>query len=575
MILTLDVVSPRGANLGGASRQTFRHDGGTIGRDPKASTWVLPDPKVSGRHAVISWSDSTFYVEDISRNGTYLNSRGNRLTPKRRHALKSGDRLIIDPYEIEVAVEGARASAPDSGYERSAAFDDPFGLGPSSGLEPEPVAPPGEQPLDPLELLNLRSTPPPARQPPSARDLDGGDPLDFAYSPPAAVQQPVSEIARPHVIEPGSRRDEPAIPPNYNPLADESQVYRSQVIRPSRVGEPPPVSSVPVPPPSAPVAPVASARAEASPTFDAPPPPVPPPAPAVAPSPMPAVAPPPAPREPESVRIDFFTDTGEMRAFPSEQSASFVRNQVVPSPPPVPVGRDPRPAAPPPVVPAASADPRPVPSAPVGASGAAAPARRVPSSDLAAVLEGAGLDAALVTPELARQLGQILRVVVAGVMAVMESRVEVKDEFGLKRTRFLPAENNPLKFSANVEDALHNLLVKRNPAYLGPVAAFEDAFTDLAHHQVAMLAGIRTAFEAMLLQFAPERLQAEFDQQAGKGLVPGKLRYWDQYRERLQALAKDPDGSFRRLFGDEFARAYAAQLTRLKASGPRADDSDV
>ena len=27
----------------------------------------------------------------------------------------------------------------------------------------------------------------------------------------------------------------------------------------------------------------------------------------------------------------------------------------------------------------------------------------------------------------------------------------------------------------NVEDALHNLLVKRNPAYLGPVDAFADA----------------------------------------------------------------------------------------------------
>lgn len=573
MILTLDVVSPRGANLGDASRQTFRHDGGTIGRDPKMSTWVLPDPKVSGRHAVITWSDSTFYVEDISRNGTYLNSRGNRLTPKRRHALKSGDRLIIDPYEIQVAVEGARASAPDSGYDRSAAFDDPFGLGPSSGLEPAPVAPPGEQPLDPLELLNLRSTPPPARQPPSARDLEGGDPLDFAYTPPAAVPQPASEAALRKVSQPSSRRDEPVIPPNYNPLADESQVYRSQVIRPSHAGEPPPVSSVPVPPPPV-AAPVAPVRAEASPTFDAPPPAVPPPSPAVASPPMPAVVPPPAPRELESVRIDFFSDTGEMRAFPSEQSASFLRNQVVPSPPPAPVGRAPRPSAPPPVVPAVSADPRPVASSPARAGGVAEPAGGVPSSDLAAVLEGAGLDASLVTPELARQLGQILRVVVAGVMAVMESRVEVKDEFGLKRTRFLPAENNPLKFSANVEDALHNLLVKRNPAYLGPVAAFEDAFTDLAHHQVAMLAGIRTAFEAMLAQFAPDRLQAEFDQ-AGKGLVPGKLRYWDQYRERLQALAKDPDGSFRRLFGDEFARAYAAQLTRLKASGSRADDSDV
>ena len=82
------------------------------------------------------------------------------------------------------------------------------------------------------------------------------------------------------------------------------------------------------------------------------------------------------------------------------------------------------------------------------------------------MLAGAGLDPANVTPELARNFGQILRVVVSGVMDVMRSRQQIKDEFRMRMTRFRPAENNPLKFSANVDDALHNLLVKRNPAYL-------------------------------------------------------------------------------------------------------------
>jgi type VI secretion system protein ImpI len=30
-------------------------------------------------------------------------------------------------------------------------------------------------------------------------------------------------------------------------------------------------------------------------------------------------------------------------------------------------------------------------------------------------------------------------------------------------------------------------------------------------------------------------------------------------------MAKDPDASFKKLFGEEFARAYEEQLTRLKA----------
>jgi type VI secretion system FHA domain protein len=193
-----------------------------------------------------------------------------------------------------------------------------------------------------------------------------------------------------------------------------------------------------------------------------------------------------------------------------------------------------------------------------------APPSAARGADLGAVLEGAGLNPADVTPELARTFGQIIRVVVSGVMDVMLSRRQIKDEFRMQMTQFRPAENNPLKFSANVDDALHNLLVKRNAAYLGPVEAFEDAFSELRNHQLAMLAGMRVAFESMLAQFDPDRLQEEFDRQAGKGLVPAKLRYWDLFREKRREIVKDPETAFRQLFGDEFARAYEEQLRLLK-----------
>jgi type VI secretion system FHA domain protein len=188
--------------------------------------------------------------------------------------------------------------------------------------------------------------------------------------------------------------------------------------------------------------------------------------------------------------------------------------------------------------------------------------------DLAAVLAGAGLERVSVTPELARTFGRILRVVVSGVMDVLRARQQIKDEFRMRMTQFRPSDNNPLKFSANVDDALHNLLVKRNPAYLAPVEAFEDAFEDLRNHQIAMLAGMRVAFEAMLAHFDPDRLQEQFDRQLKGGSLlnlPAKLRYWDLYRDRRQELVKDPETSFRKLFGEEFARAYEEQLELLKS----------
>jgi type VI secretion system FHA domain protein len=187
--------------------------------------------------------------------------------------------------------------------------------------------------------------------------------------------------------------------------------------------------------------------------------------------------------------------------------------------------------------------------------------------DFAAMLAAAGIDSAYVTPELAQQFGQILRVVVAGVMDVLRARERIKDEFRMRMTTFKAADNNPLKFSANVDDALHNLLVKRNAAYLGPIEAFEDAFQDVRNHQMAMLAGVRVAYEAMLAEFEPGHLQEEFDRQLKSGSFlsgPAKLKYWDLYRNKFRDMVKDADSSFRDLFGDEFAKAYEDQLVRLK-----------
>jgi len=135
----------------------------------------------------------------------------------------------------------------------------------------------------------------------------------------------------------------------------------------------------------------------------------------------------------------------------------------------------------------------------------------------------------------------------------------------MRQTIFRPADNNPLKFSANVDDALHNLLVKRNAAYLGAVEAFADAFDDLRDHQLAMLAGMRVAFESMLADFDPDRMQEEFDKQSAKGLIPARLRYWDLYREKRNEMKKDPEVTFTRLFGEEFARAYEEQFRELRA----------
>ena len=178
------------------------------------------------------------------------------------------------------------------------------------------------------------------------------------------------------------------------------------------------------------------------------------------------------------------------------------------------------------------------------------------------------MDPASLPPDTAASLGLILRSVVQGVIDVLRARSEIKEQFRLSHTIVKTAENNPLKFAVNAEDALSSLLGKRNPAYLPPVDAFEDAFNDIRFHQLAMLAGMRAGFDNVMSRFDPQQLQESFDKRSKRGglLSMGKSRYWEQFAEEFQELAGDREQAFRRLFAEEFAAAYEKQLELLKRS---------
>jgi type VI secretion system protein ImpI len=163
------------------------------------------------------------------------------------------------------------------------------------------------------------------------------------------------------------------------------------------------------------------------------------------------------------------------------------------------------------------------------------------------------------------EIQQMLGIVVDGVMDVLRARAEIKNTFRLPVTIIQRSENNPLKFAPNADEALQKILAAPNAAFLSGPAAFDDAFDDIRCHQMAMLAGVRAAFESLLAHFSPDRVEQETDG-AKRSAFGGKGKYWDKYRENFEGLLKDPDDCFRRLFGDEFARAYEEQLARLKSA---------
>ena len=215
-------------------------------------------------------------------------------------------------------------------------------------------------------------------------------------------------------------------------------------------------------------------------------------------------------------------------------------------------------------VPQQQPQPGPPPAAPAGISGADQQA-------IVAMLMAAGLDQsnaqAAGTPANLTALGQILAVTTQGLIDVLAARSAVKSQFRVPMTMMRPAENNALKSSANATEALLKMLVNLNPAYLNAVESFVEGFEDVKAHQMAMMAGMRAAFDSMLQRFDPEELERRFQKRKAKSKLrlPGSANIWDMYKDLFDEMTQDADANFHRLFGEEFARAYEDQMQRLTA----------
>ena len=163
-------------------------------------------------------------------------------------------------------------------------------------------------------------------------------------------------------------------------------------------------------------------------------------------------------------------------------------------------------------------------------------------------------------------VGQMVRLTTERMMRLLSSRSTIKNEFRMNVTTIQPMENNPLKFSANVDDAFTNMFVRRNQAYQDALNAVNEGFQDIADHQVAIIAGIRSAFDEFMKAFNAEVLQQRFDVGRGSLLTNKKARYWDLYVDYYQNLMGDMDDSFHNLFGRHFVLAYEDQLNKIALS---------
>jgi type VI secretion system FHA domain protein len=533
MYLTLEVVSPQAASLGADRRRVVSERGLTIGRVP-GNDWIIPDPYISKQHARISYANGSFFVESLGRNAIAIGTPGHTLPGNQPQPLRNGDRLFIDQYEM--IVTAMQGDPPGM----SVASDDPFAVLPATG---GPTAH--------------------GRNPQSASIPDiwngglGGDLVDTGVVDPIDVL-PGGRAKEPEPLPPVNWQRAPVLENHFEPPPVRTPAGGSpfDLLNPGAdsPGAPPPAADIPDNWDRTNLTSREGTAAKATPRPGAP-----------SPGGRGVVRETPAAARP--TRMDPVRSE-PVRPEPARRDArSAGSQQRSPMPDPGPAGPERRA-----MMPASQGS---LPES-IGAElvnqrqpeRQAWPASRAGGSavgtELAELLRGAGLSEQDISPQMMQDLGKVLRVVVEGVMDVLRARAEIKSQFRLPLTRIQSAENNPLKHSPNVESALHTLLVQKNPGFLSTVQAFEDAFADIRNHQMAMLEGVRVAFESMLESFDPKELEKGFERAAKRGFGSAKSKYWDLYQDRFAQLGGDADDTFRRLFGDVFAEAYEKQLERLK-----------
>ncbi|MEJ2377136.1 MAG: type VI secretion system-associated FHA domain protein TagH, partial [Pseudolabrys sp.] len=190
---------------------------------------------------------------------------------------------------------------------------------------------------------------------------------------------------------------------------------------------------------------------------------------------------------------------------------------------------------------------------------------------LHAFLAGAGLDEAEIrgglTPGMMTRVGQLLREATQGTLDLLLARALTKREVRADVTMIASRNNNPLKFSPNVDVALAQLLGPQERGFMSPVNAMKDAYDDLRSHQFGFMAGMRAALHGVLEQLNPERLEPRLKQHSMlDSLLPmnRKAKLWDLFSQYYQDIAEEAEEDFQALFGKEFLRAYQAQIATLE-----------
>ncbi|PIE43018.1 MAG: type VI secretion system-associated FHA domain protein TagH [Gammaproteobacteria bacterium] len=164
-------------------------------------------------------------------------------------------------------------------------------------------------------------------------------------------------------------------------------------------------------------------------------------------------------------------------------------------------------------------------------------------------------------------VAKVVKEAVRGLITSLRARDRIKNELRMNMTMIQAAENNPLKFSVTVEDALESMFAKTGKAYLPAADAISEGFADLADHQVALFDAMRFAYEKLIENFDPLVLEDKIGAAKRRGFFGvRKKQTWKSYKDFYASLIADKEDSFKKLFADVFTEAYEKRINELKTN---------
>jgi type VI secretion system FHA domain protein len=179
--------------------------------------------------------------------------------------------------------------------------------------------------------------------------------------------------------------------------------------------------------------------------------------------------------------------------------------------------------------------------------------------------------------EVMHRLGQVLREVVLGFNDNLHLRSEQKQALRVPTTTIQPQNNNPLKFSASIDEALDNLLFRESSEYLPAVAAVRETFGDIKQPQQHLLAAVRVAIDGYVAKLDPAELENKVSNGKPSGLIhaANKFKYWDLFKDLYLVMTSHQPGQFPPQFLEELTRAYEREASRAAPATPNPLKADI